>query len=88
MDRIRRGRFFNRQYDGRGQNTPEGHVLRSTRERLEYEGFTVYWGWDNVPVNLMSASKAKRLKQWVTADPVAYVEDAYHHITALYEVAL
>lgn len=85
---MRKGRFFNRTFEGRGVNTPEGHRLRSVREELEYQGFTVYYGWENVPVNLMSASRAKRLKQQVTIDPVAYVEDAYQHITALHEVAL
>lgn len=84
MKRIRKGRFFNS--TDRHWVDP-GYELRSIREELEYEGYPVYWGWDNVPANLLSASKAKRQKQIVSTEPVAYVEDAYHWITALYEVA-
>lgn len=83
MRKTRTGRFFNNRYN---RTTPEGYKIKSTREMIEYEGYTVYWTWGNVPDELVSASKAKRQKLTIEAEPAAYVEDNWHYITTLYRV--
>jgi len=79
--KVMTGRFFNNRTR---RTTPEGYVLRSTRERLEYEGYSVFWTWGNVPDEYMSATKAKKNKVRVAPNVAAYVEDEFHWITALY----
>lgn len=81
--KLRRGRFFN---DNDKQIVEPGYTLNSVRERIEYYGTPVYYGWRAVPENLVSESQAKKRKLAVSADPVAYCEDAYHWLTALYEI--
>lgn len=81
--KLRRGKFRNR-------HTPRyvepGYKLNSVREEIEYYGTPVYFGWQAVPAGLVSESKAKRLKLAISDEPVAYCEDAFHWLTALYKI--